>query len=31
VKILLVEMLLPRIRAWTRGEASDPLPVDFER
>lgn len=31
VKILLVEVLLPRIRAWTRGEASDPLPVDFER
>lgn len=31
LKILLVEVLLPRIRAWTRGEASDPLPVDLER
>lgn len=30
LKILLVEVLLPRIRAWTRGEASDPLPVDLE-
>ena len=30
IKILLVEVLLPRIRAWTRGEASDPLPVDLE-
>ena len=30
IKILLVEVLLPRIRAWTRGEASDPLPVELE-
>lgn len=28
VKIILVEVVEPRIRAWTRGEASDPLPVD---
>lgn len=28
VKIILVEVVQPRIRAWTRGEASDPLPVD---
>jgi predicted PurR-regulated permease PerM len=27
LKILAVEVLLPRIRAWTRGEVSDPLPV----
>ncbi|MGA0172733.1 MAG: AI-2E family transporter [Phycisphaerales bacterium] len=28
LKIVIVEVLLPRIKAWTRGEASDPLPVD---
>ncbi len=30
LKILIVEVLLPRISAWTRGEVSDPLPVDNE-
>ena len=28
VKILCMEVLLPKIRAWTRGEAADPLPID---
>ncbi len=28
VKILCIEVLLPKIRAWTRGEAADPLPID---
>ena len=27
-KILFVEVLLPNIRAWARGEAADPLPID---
>lgn len=27
-KILLIEMVLPRIDEWTRGERSDPLPLD---
>ena len=27
-KILLMEVLMPKVRAWTRGEASDPLPID---
>jgi predicted PurR-regulated permease PerM len=27
-KILLNEVLLPKVRAWTRGEAADPLPFD---
>jgi predicted PurR-regulated permease PerM len=27
-KILLKEVLLPRLRAWARGEASDPLPLE---
>ncbi len=27
LKILLTDVLLPRIRAWTRGEAEDPLPM----
>ena len=26
-KILCTEVLLPKIRAWTRGEAADPLPL----
>lgn len=26
-KILLREVVLPRMRAWSRGEASDPLPI----
>jgi predicted PurR-regulated permease PerM len=26
-KILLIQVVLPRIRAWSRGEASDPLPL----
>lgn len=30
IRILIVEVLLPRIRRWTRGEASDPLPVEIE-
>ncbi len=28
VKILCTEVLLPKIRAWTSGEAADPLPID---
>ncbi len=28
VKILCTDLLLPQIRAWTSGEASDPLPID---
>ena len=28
VKILIQERLLPKIHAWTRGEADDPLPFD---
>ncbi|MCH8825208.1 MAG: AI-2E family transporter [Planctomycetes bacterium] len=27
-KILFTEVLLPKIKAWTRGEAADPLPID---
>ncbi|MGA0420849.1 MAG: AI-2E family transporter, partial [Phycisphaerales bacterium] len=30
VKIILVDVVLPRIQAWTRGETSDPLPVDMD-
>jgi predicted PurR-regulated permease PerM len=30
VKIVLVDVLLPRIRAWTRGETSDPLPMGMD-
>ena len=26
-KILFVEVLMPRIQAWTRGEVADPLPI----
>jgi hypothetical protein len=26
-KILAKHLVLPRIRAWSRGEASDPLPI----
>jgi predicted PurR-regulated permease PerM len=26
-KILIREVLMPRIKAWTRGEAADPLPI----
>lgn len=29
-KILLMEVLLPKIRAWTRGEIEDPLPIERE-
>lgn len=29
-KILFVDVLLPDIRAWTRGETEDPLPIDRE-
>ena len=28
IKILIQERLLPKIHAWTRGEADDPLPFD---
>ena len=28
IKILIQDRLLPKIRAWTRGEAEDPLPFD---
>ncbi len=28
VKILCTDLLLPKIRAWTSGEAADPLPID---
>jgi len=27
-KILLTEVLLPRVRRWTEGKAADPLPID---
>jgi predicted PurR-regulated permease PerM len=27
-KILVTEVLMPRIRAWTRGEIADPLPIE---
>ena len=30
-KILVTEMLLPNVRAWTRGEIADPLPIPIER
>ena len=30
VKIVLVDVVLPRIRAWTRGETSDPLPMGMD-
>ena len=29
-KILFTEVLLPRIRMWTKGESADPLPLDPE-
>ncbi len=29
-KILIKEVLMPRVKAWTRGEASDPLPIEEE-
>jgi predicted PurR-regulated permease PerM len=29
-KILFMDVLLPRIRAWTRGEVEDPLPIERE-
>jgi predicted PurR-regulated permease PerM len=29
-KILVAEVLMPRIRAWTRGELADPLPIERE-
>jgi predicted PurR-regulated permease PerM len=28
IKILIQDRLLPKIRAWARGEADDPLPFD---
>jgi len=27
-KIVFTDVVLPKIRAWTRGEAADPLPID---
>ncbi len=30
LKILIREVLLPKIRAWTKGEAADPLPIGDE-
>jgi predicted PurR-regulated permease PerM len=26
-KILITDVVLPRVKAWTRGKASDPLPM----
>ena len=28
LKILVIRIVLPRLRAWTRGVAADPLPID---
>ena len=28
LKILVIRVVLPRLRAWTRGDVSDPLPID---
>ncbi len=28
LKILCTDVLLPKVRAWTSGEAADPLPLD---
>lgn len=28
LKILCTDLLLPNVRAWTRGEVADPLPID---
>ena len=28
LKILVIRIVLPRLRAWTRGDAADPLPID---
>lgn len=28
IKIVCTDVLLPRIRAWTKGESADPLPID---
>jgi predicted PurR-regulated permease PerM len=30
LKILCTEVLLPKVRAWTAGEAEDPLPIDSD-
>ena len=30
VKILLRDVLMPRLRAWSQGRASDPLPLSKE-
>ena len=30
LKILFNDVLLPKIRAWTSGEAADPLPIQRE-
>lgn len=28
LKIVITDVLMPKIRAWTRGEAADPLPIE---
>ena len=28
LKILVIRLVLPRLRAWTRGDVADPLPID---
>ena len=28
LKILVIRVVLPRLRAWTRGDVADPLPID---
>ena len=28
LKILVIRIVLPRLRAWTRGDVADPLPID---
>ena len=28
MKILVIRVVLPRLRAWTRGDVADPLPID---
>jgi len=30
IKILIVELLMPRLRAWAEGDAQDPLPISEE-
>ncbi len=30
LKIVCTDVLLPSVRAWTKGQAEDPLPIDRE-